>query len=394
MGMGKRFIRLKELKPNLNKTYTPSYDYLKSRDSLIENEVYTVRTDSDGNQISPWGSVSDQRIYFLGDSSVESIYVKSTLRPRSVLEKTVLENGFSCSVYNLGVSGAQTLNIVNLIVNKLGDKKGSKVVVSIPSNDSSTLNLKDGYYSDDWRYASIVPATNKEPLLTKEVNYDSFKRNIEMIIALCNILELQLYMTSIIYTGENKSYEKLNKIASDICLSKNITFIDFEPVFKKASNYFYDDLHFLPSGSQYYAESIYDAIKSSLTPSSSLAIDTYDICDNTILNTEMVWSRGIRVLSNSAVRVIVDAQFPSNIESKQALLSVDYGNDNVNSELRKSENREIGYFEYLSALAGKKIELVIDLKVPDGCDEIRVGLRGWKSQQVNVSKAFVSVVNL
>ena len=393
MDMGKRFIRLKELKPNLNKIYTPSYGYLKSRERLIYNEVYTVRTDSDGNQISPWGAASDQRIYLLGGSSVESIYVKSTLRPHSVLEKTVLENGFSCSVYNLGVSGAQTLNIVNLIVNKLGDKKGSKVVVSIPSNDSSTLNLRDSYYSDDWRYASIVPATNKEPLLTKAVNYDSFKKNIEMIIALCNILELQLYMTSIIYTGENKSYEKLNKIVSDICLSKNIPFIDFEPVFKKSSNYFYDDLHFLPSGSQYYAESIFDAIKSNLKRTNSTIIGKSDICENTTLTNKVVWSEGFKVLNNSIVKVIIDAEFPIDSKSKQALLSVDYGNYDVQSELPISDNSEIGYFKYISAPAGKRIELLLDLKIPDGCNDMRIGLRGWKSHEVKVVKAFVSVVN-
>lgn len=392
--MQKRFIRLKELEPNLNKIYTPSYDYLKTRKSLIGHEIYTVRTDSDGNQISPWGKVTDQKIFLLGDSSVESIYIKSSSRPHSVLERIVLENGFNFSVYNLGVSGAQTLNIVNLIINKLGDKSGAKVIVSIPSNDSSTLNLKDGYYSDDWRYASIVPATNKSPLLTKTVNYDLFKKNIEMIIALCNILELQLFMTSIIYTGENKSYEKLNKIASDICLSKNIPFINFESVFQEASSYFYDDLHFLPSGSQYYAESIFETIKPVLTSGSETAIDTYDICENTTLNAEMIWSKGIQVSGNSAVRVIIDIELPLGIESKQALLSVDYGNDNVNSELRRSENSEIGYFKYLSATAGKRIELVVDLKVPDGCDQIRVGLRGWKSQQVKAIKAFVSVVNL
>lgn len=391
--MQKRFIRLKEFKPNLNKIYMPSDEYLVSRKNLRKNELYTLRTDSEGNQRSSWGKTADKKIYLLGDSSVESIYIKPTLKPHSALEKMVLENGFDYSVYNLGVSGAQTLNIVNLIINKLGNKKGSIVVVSIPSNDASTLNLKDNYYSDDWRYASIVPADNKEPLLVETVDYYPFKKNIEMIIELCKILQLQLHISSIIYTGKNERYEKLNKITSEICLYKNIPFINFELDLKKMGDLFYDPLHFLSSGSYYYAERIFNAIQHTLIPSNSALITIHNICSNTILTKTMVWSDYIKVSNNNVVTVIVEAEFPMNTESKQALLSVDYGKDSIESELRKSKNSEIGYFEYLSAPTHKRIELLIDLKVPDGCDEIRIGLRGWKSTQVKVIEAVISVLN-
>ncbi len=114
-------------------------------------------------------------MYLLGDSSVESVYVRPTMKPHSLLEKSILENGFDYSVYNLGVSGAQTLNIINLTINKLGYKKGSKVVISIPSNDESVLNLEENYYSDDWRYASIVPTVNKASARIQKVDYEPFK---------------------------------------------------------------------------------------------------------------------------------------------------------------------------------------------------------------------------
>lgn len=392
--MRKRFIRLKELRSNLNKVYTPADDYLSIRKKLQKNEIYTVRTDTEGNQASVWGYNSEKKIYLLGGSSIESIYTKSSMRPHCILEKNILEKLFDCCVYNLGVSGAQTLNIVNLIVNKIGNKKGSIVVVSIPSNDVSVLNLKDNYYSDHWRYASIVPAINKAPAHVQVIDHEPFKKNIKMIIELCSILQLQLYITSIIYTGENKRYEALNKIASEICLSRNIPFINFEPVFKKESDYFYDKLHFLPSGSCYYAECIFNVIKHELMPVNSAVIKVHDICEKNILTKEIIWSKDIKVSNNSIVKVIIDAEFPLDVESKQMLLSIDYGKDDIKSEFRRSENNEIGYFKYISGPVGKRVELITDLKIPNGCTAIRVGLRGWSSQKVKVKKCSVSVVNL
>lgn len=107
----------------------------------------------------------------------------------------------------------------------------------------------------------------------------------------------------------------------------------------------------------------------------------------------MIWSESIKLLIGSTIRVIIDADFPMDSPSKQMLLSIDYGKEDIQSELPKSENSEIGYFKYISAPTGKRVELLVDLKVPDGCDKIRFGLRSWKSQQVRVIKASVSVVN-
>ena len=260
--MSKRFIRLKELRPNLNRIYVPDESYLVNRDKLNKKEVYTVNTNQDGNQISPWGyKLLEQEVYLIGDSSVESIYVRATMRPHSVLEKKLLSKGYSCNVYNLGVSGAQTLNIVNLIINKLGNKKGAVVVVSIPSNDASTLVLKDNYYSDHWRYSSIVPASNRNSEHATEIDYHPFEKNIQMIIELCHILKLKLYMTSIIHNDDNKHYKKLNHIGSEICYKKNVPFIDLEKEFKVKEVMFYDSLHFLPFGSSLFAECLYNFIE-------------------------------------------------------------------------------------------------------------------------------------
>ena len=390
--MTKRYIRLKELKPGLLNNYVPSDEYLINT-KLQKNEIYLAKTNSDGNQDSIWGFKSENNVFLLGDSSVESIYLRLSMKPQSILERMLLENGFEYSVYNLGVSGSQTLNIVNLIINKLGNKPGSTLVVSIPSNDEGALDLKNNYFSDHWRYSSIVPAFNRISTRAEKIDYEPFEKNIKMIIALCDILNLKLFMTSIIYNGENTVYEKLNKIASEVCSHKKVPFINFEPVFKEGKDYFYDSLHLLPSGSIYYSEGVFDAINSTLVSNSLAYLSIYDICNDMVLTNTMIWSESIKLLIGSTIRVIIDADFPMDSSSKQMLLSIDYGKEDIQSELPKSENSEIGYFKYISAPAGKRVELLIDLKVPNGCDKIRFGLRSWKSQQVRVIKASVSVVN-
>lgn len=50
--MTKRYIRLKELEPNLLRHYIPNEEYLSSTNGLQDNEIYPLKTDSSGNQVS------------------------------------------------------------------------------------------------------------------------------------------------------------------------------------------------------------------------------------------------------------------------------------------------------------------------------------------------------
>ncbi|MEN2751838.1 SGNH/GDSL hydrolase family protein [Psychrobacter sp. FBL11] len=390
--MTKRFIRLKELKADLNKVYTPSEEYLEINTKLQSNEVYNVITNSECNQISTWEHESKDKIYLLGDSSIESIYTRATMRPHSILEKLILESGYNHSVINQGVSGAQSLNILNLIINKLGNKQGSTVIVSLPSNDSSVLSLEGGYYNNHWRYSSIVPALNKNVPRTVIKDYDAYIRNIEMIISVCRILGLNLFLTSIIYTGENKKYEKLNKLIKSICKSRDTSFINLECFFKSRAHLFYDEVHLLPQGSKEYAEIVFSNIKNVLKTDSDIQMSIHNICDHKDLYEKIFWSEYFDSSNLDNVKVIIDADFCSDCERKQILMSVDYGREDVSTSLLKSSNDKIGYFKYITAPVGKRVELVIDLEIPFNCLEVRVGLRAWDSKNVRVHNAFVSSI--
>ena len=391
--MTKRFIRLKELGSNINRNYIPSDLYLKKNNKLQKNEIYNTKTDIQGNQPSIWGSQSNKDIYLIGGSTIESIYVRSSMRPHSRLEKLLLKKGYNYSVFNLGVSGTQTQNIINLILNKLGNKQGSTLVVTLPTNDSNALGLEKNYFSDHWRYASIVPATNKKSTFIKNIDYEPYTRNIKIIIEICKLLELKLFFTTIVYAGFHEEYRILNDIAKSICVEKNIIIIDLQKKFSDKYDFFYDNLHFLPNGSQYYSEIIFNNIKNSLDTDGIKKINDYNICNNLFITEKISWSDYFNVSSLSGVKVIVDAELSLDSYSKQALLSVDYGTESVDTGLIKSSNDEIGYFKYLTAPAGKRIELVIDLEVPVNCMKMRVGLRAWNSKDIKIHYAFVSLIN-
>ncbi|WP_025652052.1 MULTISPECIES: SGNH/GDSL hydrolase family protein [unclassified Psychrobacter] len=390
--MSKRFIRLKELNCNMEKNYSPSEAYLEKNNKLQKNEIYPVSTDANGNQFSVYKSRLDKEIYLIGDSSIESIYVRPSMRPHSCLEKILLENGYSYSVYNQGVSGSQIQNIINVIINKLGNKQGSTLILSLPTNDSTVLRLKENYFSDHWRYASVVPASNEKSPIIKNISYEPYIRNLSIVIEICKLLQINLFITTIVYTGINLRFKALNEIARNICDKKNVAFIDFEDNLAKSNYFFYDDVHFLPEGCRYYAETVFNNIKDSLETDGSKRIETHRICSDLVVEQSVNWSDYFSVSSIDSIKVIVDGEFSMESDGRQALLSVDYGVKNVNTNLAKSNNDEIGYFKYLTAPAGKRIELVIDLEVPSDCIKMRVGVRAWNSTNVKIHNAFISII--
>lgn len=391
--MGKRFVRLKELGCNVNKNYIPNDRYLELNPKLQSNEIYPTKTNDQGNQFSIWGQKNNEKsIYIIGGSTIESVYLRPSKKPHNYLEKILLERGCCYNVFNQGVSGTQTQNIINVIINKLGNKQDSVLVLTLPTNDATVLKLESNYFSDHWRYASLVPAFNKDVPLIKNINYEPYLRNLKIIIKICEILKLKLFITSVIYTGENYKFKNLNEIAKDICKKNCVPFIDFENKFLGQNDFFYNDVHFLPKGSQRYAEIVFENIKDVLDVDGTKKISIHNICNNMIIGNKIHWSEHLNVSTLSTIKILVDGEFSLDCSSKQALLSIDYGIENISTTLQKSNNKDIGYFKYLTAPAGKRIELIVDLQVPSECTKIRVGLRAWNDKHIKIHDAFVSLI--
>tara|TARA_R110002124_G_scaffold232701_1_gene397779 strand:- start:1596 stop:2774 length:1179 start_codon:yes stop_codon:yes gene_type:complete len=390
--MTKRYIRLKELIPNADKIYTPSEKYLNSTNGLQKNEVYPLRTDYFGNQVSILERKSLNEIYLLGASTIESIYTKPSARPHNYLEILLLENGYDYSVFNLGVSGAHTLSIINTIINKLGDKKGSTLIVTLPSNDLSVLSFEKNYFNNHWRFASIVPALDKSLKYQPILDYAPYVKNLNIIASICKILELKLIFTTIVYTGNDDNLSKINSIIIDFCKLNKVDVIDFKNSFIDSKNLFYDKLHFLPNGSNFYARTIFDAVKNKIIGSNLNLIQTHNLNYDMILKKNIIWSDFFEVENNGFIRVVIDAEFGSDSNAKQALMAVDYDVEPITSNLIKSANNEIGFFSYITGRKNKRMEVLLHIDIPSNCSRVRIGLRGWSSQKVKVHKSFIVIV--
>jgi lysophospholipase L1-like esterase len=268
-GMTKRFIRLKELNADMDTFYTPADSYLDTAPLLRRNEIYHVCTDSEGNQPSAIRNVSKHKIWLVGDSTVESIYLRAGSRPHSLIERYLLVDGYDVEVMNLGVSGAQLLNVINLIINKLGGNPGTTVVVSLPINNVGPLSYVDGYHSRHWRHASIVPADTKVVVARPDYDFDLYRRMLNLLVTTCRSLELDLLLTSVCHRGGIARFELLNQHARRFAQEQDIPFLDLEQEQSGAEGFFYDDAHFLPLGAGHYARRVADALKPRLSTESA-----------------------------------------------------------------------------------------------------------------------------
>jgi|TARA_A100001518_G_C1225110_1_gene72595 hypothetical protein len=224
----KRTIRLKELRPNIEKTYTPDPSYIKKRPKLDPEEAFIVKTDKDGNQISAYGNSSQNRIYFIGGSTVESIYSRQSCRPHSILEKNLVTNGYNYKVLNLGVSGSQLVNIANLLISKVAKDPGQTILLALPTNDAACLQFEDKYWNNHKSYATLLPADGKNIKHTQPIDLNTYSRALRLIKNICQIYDFKLIIISSSYSGINEPVELLNKFAKKFCNENNIPFINIE----------------------------------------------------------------------------------------------------------------------------------------------------------------------
>ena len=390
--MSKRSIRLKEIQPNLRKSYIPSEEYFQSTSGLQRNEIYPIESDSEGRQFSILAREESKKIYLLGDSTVESIYMRPSMKPHTLLDYLLLENGYNYSIFNLGYSGAHTLSIINILINKLGEAKGATLIITLPSNDLSVLGFEGNYFNAHWRYSSIIPAMDKKVTTVSNISYESYIRNLKLITNICSALEVKIFFTTIVYTGIDSGLEKLNDVIRSFCKVENVPLIDFENYFISQSEFFYDKLHFLPEGSKAYSQKLFNTISHSLETSNLAIIKKYTIVNNIFLNKDIYWSKYLYVEEYRFMKVVIDTEFGLDADTKQALLIVDYGSANVTSKLAKSLNTEIGYFSYMNGQKGTRMEILLHIDIPLNCSKIRLGLRSWSSQNIQVHQSFVTLM--
>jgi hypothetical protein len=147
----RRAIRLKEYPPGSVIRNIPPDWYLHAKDSTLETGEYIIRTDHNGFILAGEHYISsDTQIVVLGDSIVEAMYVAEHLRMCSCLEASLTRVvGVPVQVLNGGYSGATSLHLLNVFLNKVVPLKPVAVILMTSVLDADVAVRKGDYWNKD-----------------------------------------------------------------------------------------------------------------------------------------------------------------------------------------------------------------------------------------------------
>ena len=163
----RRYVRLKEFRPGARLLLSFPRNHLPYTDNVFTRQ-YRVDIDSNGF-IAPSRNYDapDKVIVFLGGSTTECMFVDQDQRfpylTGRILEQ---ETGAKINSYNGGMSGSNSLNAMDILLNKVIPLKPDVVVFMENINDLSTL-LYEGTYWNKNTARSPLETLKKRQLVGK-----------------------------------------------------------------------------------------------------------------------------------------------------------------------------------------------------------------------------------
>jgi len=271
----KRQIRLKEWGVNCDLWKTPGSQYI-ARTENLPNDYYRVRTNSSGFIISGrnWEAprLPSETWIFLGDSFLECLMIPESVRLTARIEKKLSQAGLQVQCLNGGYSGATTLHLVNVLLNKVISLSPARVFFFVPTNDARVLDLPGGYWRDDKLHSPFSPAHNRSEESYKERSNDqSLPALLELVHTICTNWRIKLTLVTtphrhIGYSHDEwlqrrfpaeQHFKKIAKRRSGInstvrrfASTMSLPLIDLERLAKDYKKYSYDDLHLTAQGSE------------------------------------------------------------------------------------------------------------------------------------------------
>lgn len=277
-----RHIRLKEISPSTSRTSSPSESYRSYVDETLEAGPFLCRTDNNGFIITG-NTVRSQseKLVFLGDSFVESIFSHETDRFVSDTERRLTASGIPLRCLNAGYSGSTSLQLVNDLLNKIYPivGPGGSVLFFVPQSDVKLLGDPASYWNSTALYAPIVPPAVPEAS-GLEPGLENTRRVLQIMAAVAQSLEIRLVLVASPYRSaplgqddwlarrlRGDSYHRLlgwrsdlvdvvSSVASDLM----VPFIDAAAYMRNRPDCFYDELHLNAKGQKVFSAWITDAI--------------------------------------------------------------------------------------------------------------------------------------
>jgi len=273
--MTKRYIRLKEMTPNTQFEHVPAPDYISKVGPSLGAGPFLARTSSDGFLETGNTEINDScQIVFLGDSFVESLYVPEMSRFPSIVERQLFDLGFPYACRNGGYSGSTTLNLFNVLINKIVPLVGVEdwVVFFVPQSDADSIMAPASYWNESKRSSTIIPgfkpakglaldglAITRAILKMAVLSAKELGINIALAASpfRCSDYEndriLQnLYPDVQQFKQARAVREGLITTAIEVALESQVPFIDVQ--MRSEIDCFYDELHLNEVGQKLYAD--------------------------------------------------------------------------------------------------------------------------------------------
>jgi lysophospholipase L1-like esterase len=163
----RRYVRLKEFRPGTRLLLAMPRNHLPYTDNVF-TKPYRFEIDDNGFIVpSRKYNRPDKVIVFLGGSTTECMFMDADHRfPYVVGQILKQETGARINSYNGGMSGSNSLNAIDILINKVIPLKPDVVVFMENINDLSTL-LYEGTYWNRRTPRSPLETLNKRPLVGK-----------------------------------------------------------------------------------------------------------------------------------------------------------------------------------------------------------------------------------
>lgn len=373
----KRSIRLKEAGVSLRKFQYPPGNYLIGREGLSTGYGYALVTDQNGFSLTTIPALSeDRQIFFAGGSSVEASYCDINKRIPFLFQEKMLLAGVSCSCFNMGVSGATTLNLFNSILNKLSNQKGGDLVFFIPSNDAMALDFELGYLNGTRYYANLVPG------LIGGQSSGCFEKNKNKIISMLKILKcfcdeigFNLYISGVIHKNPDLRFSSINRMVQNFCANEGVEYISISDYPDGA---FYDSVHLTSKGCEYVAQRVFD----------EFLVGGLKVGESRVKKTgvELDKASCFDLVRGSSVSLFVDIECFGKTMHSSFLAYFDF------FELRDFDSTElsfsgikisniVGFYKYLDLPGvGQRCVMQYTFRFPAKVRRVGIGLKQWNSK--------------
>ncbi|GHD11844.1 SGNH/GDSL hydrolase family protein [Zhihengliuella salsuginis] len=278
-----RSIRLKEQTPRIDVWHTPPGKYRRGTDGSLARGPFRARTDGQGFLITGNTGLRGHAVYFLGGSFVESMYADEDRRFVSQVERALRDEGPSHRCFNAGYSGATTLQLINVLVNKILPvlRPNDTVVFFVPQSDSDVVDREGGYWLKTARHAPIIPVADEKyiaPVVGPQ--FEQTTQLLELVQAIRLTFRINLVLVASPMRNEEPEsayYARrftagtservvalrrglISSVRRYARSSPGLPFIDAAAMLDGHPELFYDDLHLNHEGQDQFAKTFVSAL--------------------------------------------------------------------------------------------------------------------------------------